>query len=98
MTELLLFSSDFEAAKAELEAAGASITHRLGDRIFVARLPEGLDVRSSDLVSAEVPADVDEAERIVIEAWRSRGLKENAREAEAAEGLAWDAEGREPPG
>jgi len=95
--EHILFTSDFEQAVAEIESIGGAVTHRLGERIFVARLAGEMDPQALSAASPDSPPDLNEVEQRLISAWRSVGAKQNPDKAQRDEKRKWDAPGYEPP-
>ena len=84
-------------------AAGGRVTQRLADRIALAVVPAGahetliersdvLNVFDEDVPEAAVE-DLDEAERIFVDAWRKRARPKDR----TGDGMRWDAPGFEAP-
>jgi len=95
--DLLLFTSDFDAAKAEVESMGGAVTQQFGRCVFVARIPEDLAVDSLTMAGTEMPEGLDDASRLAVDAWKNKGEKFDDSEANKHEGRKWDAPGYEPP-
>ncbi len=95
--DYLLFTSDLERAVAEIESIGGVVTHRLGDRILVARLSGGADPQALAAASPSPPADLDETELLLARAWQSKGTKQDLEKARTLDKRKWDAPGYEAP-
>jgi hypothetical protein len=95
--EYLLFTSDLERAVAEIESIGGAVTHRLGDRIFVARLAGGVDPQALAAASPNPPPDLNETEQLLVSAWRSKGTKHDLEKTQRDEKRKWDDPGYESP-
>ena len=95
--EALLFTADLSSARAEIEALGGSVLHRLGERVFVALLPEPTEGMRLEHSSPQAPGSLDESDRLVARAWRGRGEKLDADKMARDEGLPWDAPGHKAP-
>jgi hypothetical protein len=88
--ELLLFTSEPEAARAEVERCGGQVRQVFTPRVFVAEVPDGAQLAAS---TEDLPRDLDDNSRTMAEAWRSRASKR----VSSMEGIPWDTPGFEPP-
>ncbi len=99
---LVLMARGADPAEA-VSAAGGRVTQQLADRIALAVVPAGvrdtltsrpdvLNIYDEDVPTA-VTDDLDEIERVFVNAWRERGRVKRR----IGDGLRWDAPGFDAP-
>jgi hypothetical protein len=99
--EILRYTNEERAAKAEIEGFGGKILHQLSPTAFIAEVPDALELSKLKASSAEPLAEPDASTRLAVEAWKARTAPkpesaEAGRQA-ATEGLAWDTPGYQSP-
>ena len=90
MIDRLLYTSDAQRARDEVERSGGQVRQVFTPRVFVAAVPD--DVALS-LSSAEPPDDLDDMSRMMAEAWNARTSKPKSAETP----IPWDTPGFKPP-
>ena len=101
-TELLVYTSDVDAVKAELSTVNGRVVHILTPHLLVISLPDGVEENALQTVSPPNPQELNERERMLAEVWSSRfGRVSRASDRIAMEAVAqpesWDTPGFTPP-
>jgi desulfoferrodoxin (superoxide reductase-like protein) len=95
--DVLLFTQNIEEAKAEVKAKGGRITHKFSPEVFVAHIPQSLDVSRLQKSQASPLHQLKPTVKLAVEAWKSHVQKREITPSET-EGIRWDAPGYQPPG
>lgn len=91
--EVLLYTADSDAARAEIEAVGGQVLVQFTDVVFSAALPDAFDVRSLKSSSSDAPDHLDEVSEMSAVAWSADADQERAPEPY----LSWDTLGKHSP-
>ncbi|RKG62207.1 hypothetical protein D7X30_02480 [Corallococcus sp. AB011P] len=97
MFKHVLSTKDPAAAMQEWESLGGRELHRFSESVFVAELPEGVEVAALKYSQPLQPEALDGASSLAVDAWRAMEDKARRKEMGPAEGLPWDAPGYQPP-
>lgn len=95
--DVLLFTQNLEEAKVEIEAHGGRITHIFSPDVFVAHIPQFLDISSLQKSESSPQKKLAPTVEAAVEAWKASIKKREAAPSET-EGLRWDTPGYQPPG
>ena len=95
--DILLFTDNIEAAKAEVEAKGGRITHKFSPEVFVAHIPQSLDIRGLQKSQSSPKKKLEPTVKIAVEAWKAHFQKKETTPSRT-EGLRWDSPRYQPPG
>lgn len=97
MFKHVLSTEDPAAARREWEGLGGRELHRFSESVFVAELPEGVEVAALRHSRPVRPEALDDVSRLAVDAWRAMEDKARRKTRGPAEGLPWDAPGYQPP-
>ena len=95
--DVLLFTQDFQEAKAEIEAQKGRITHKFSSEAFVASVPASLDIASLRKSQSTPLRELASTLKIAVKAWKAH-LTIQERAPLATEGLSWGFSGYQAPG
>lgn len=94
--DILLFTQNIEAAKAEIEASDGRITQKFSSEVFVAHVPQSLDIKSLQSSKTSPHRELRAKEKVAVEAWLA-SVKDKETVAPETEGLPWDSPGYQAP-
>jgi len=92
MTEIILYTSDLNAAITEIENNGGRVIHSLSRRVVIASF---VDINVLDILvysSKEVPENIDEISTYAVESWTNSNTSE--KETIHLDGVTWDKAGK----
>lgn len=95
--DILLFTKNIENAKKEITILGGQITHQFTNTVFVANLPDHVDLQTLTSSTPNKPSTLDPASKLSVGAWKNLQQKTISRTRSASEGLSWDTPGYLPP-
>ncbi|MGB7087118.1 MAG: hypothetical protein WBD47_16280 [Phormidesmis sp.] len=96
--EILLYTTNVQAAAREIAESGGRITQQFTDAVVVASFPDEIEAARLQNASTQRPDSLDTVSQLAADAWnnsqaRSRGMESPRPE----EGLSWDTPGYTPP-
>ena len=97
LQDVLLFTQNFEEAKAEIETQGGHIIHKFSPEAFVTSVPTSLDIASLQKSQSRSPRKLEPTVEAAVAAWKA-SIQKRERPSLETEGLSWDSPGYEPPG
>lgn len=95
--DILLFTKNIENAKKEIITLGGQVTHQFTDIVFVATLPDHVDLQTLASSTPNQPSTLDPASKLSVGAWKDLQQKNISRTRSASDGLSWDTPGYLPP-
>lgn len=99
MQSILLYASDMEAAKNEIEKINGKISQQFTEQLFVAILPGNIVPDQLQQSTATIPQTLDTASKLAYDAWKRFEEKSGTSHLapDFKEGLPWDTEGYKSP-
>ncbi len=99
--DTLLFTNDIKAAIKEIQNIGGRISQEFTNHVFVANLPDSIDIKSLRFSSTKPKSKLDSKSELLSKSWNNLVDKSKnrsiSRSISQTEGLKWDAEGYSTP-
>ena len=97
LKNILLYTQDMEKAKQEIIAVGGQVTQQFTGTVFVANLPESVDLKLLDASTPDEPSTLDQISQLSVNAWKGLQKKVTTRAPSESEGIGWDTPGYSAP-